>query len=363
MLSGDSSSSTAGKAPQTGKGGNVHTLLRERKNWLINMLYLRQEFEECKELIEEQLQECQGMCEFAIYVKALIYRQEGKIQESLAFFQAVTCLNPHNVLNLKQVGRSLYLLGNHKAAIDVYDEALILSPDDWEIFHNKGLCYMYLRQYDEAVDSFEKANDVQRHDVTFLQLGKVFVLREEYKKAIELYTEALEFSPENPEILTTLGILYLRMGESLTAFDHLGNSLTHNPRNPKTILAAGSIIQDHADMDVALVKYLDPFEWIISYNLGLVHLNTGQYASAFHYFSSSINLKPDFPSSCAAYEKACEMETQDPIFQLNFAITLFNHGDLAEAKKQFLMMKENLNEEEAEGEILEMKATLEQLLV
>ena len=71
--------------------------------------------------------------------------------------------------------------------------------------------------------------------------------------------------------------------------------------------------------------YLDPFEWIISYNLGLVHLNTGQYASAFHYFSTSINLKPDFPSSymylgitlsrledfenaCAAYEKAIEME-------------------------------------------------------
>lgn len=43
--------------------------------------------------------------------------------------------------------------------------------------------------------------------------------------------------------------------------------------------------------------YLDPFEWIVSYNLGLVHLNTGQYASAFHYLSASINLKPDFPSS------------------------------------------------------------------
>ena len=71
--------------------------------------------------------------------------------------------------------------------------------------------------------------------------------------------------------------------------------------------------------------YLDPFECIISYNLGLVHLNTGQYASAFHYFSASINLKPDFPSSymylaitlsrlddfdnaCNAYEKAIEME-------------------------------------------------------
>lgn len=41
--------------------------------------------------------------------------------------------------------------------------------------------------------------------------------------------------------------------------------------------------------------YLGPFEWLISYNLGLAHLHTGQAASAFHYFSSAINLKPDFP--------------------------------------------------------------------
>ncbi|CAD7966882.1 unnamed protein product [Amoebophrya sp. A25] len=409
--------SAAAAASSSSTSSNFHTMLRERRNWHINLLYVRQEFDECKEVIEEQLRECQGMCEFAIYVKALIFRQEGKIQESLALFQAVTCLNPHNVLNLKQVGRSLYLLGNHRAAIDVYDEGQVLAPDDWEIWHNKGLCFMYLRQYDDAVDAFEKANESQRHDVTFLQLGKVFVLKEEYKKAIEVYQEALEFSPENPEILTTLGILYLRMGESLVAFDHLGNSLTYNPRNPKTILAAGSIIQDHADMDVALVKYrvaavhtpnsaqlwnnigmcffgkqkfvaaiaclkralyLDPFEWIISYNLGLVHLNTGQYASAFHFFSSSINLKPDFASSymylaitlsrlddftnsCAAYEKAIELEGSDHIFQLNFAITLFNHGDLVEAKKQFQLCKDS--DEDADQEVVDMKATLEQLLV
>jgi hypothetical protein len=37
--------------------------------------------------------------------------------------------------------------------------------------------------------------------------------------------------------------------------------------------------------------YLGPFEWIVSYNLGLVHLHTQQYTSAFHHFSTSINLK------------------------------------------------------------------------
>merc|ERR1719353_2307291 len=249
---------------------------------------------------------------------------------------------------------------------------------------------MYLRQYVQAIECFTRANSIQRHDITFMQLGKVHTLQENYKKAIDVFTEALEFSPENPEILTTVGLLYLRLGENYRAFDYLGNSLTHDPKNPKTILAAGSIIQDHSDMDVALVKYrvaavytpssaqlwnnigmcffgkskfvaaisclkralyLDPFEWIISYNLGLVHLSTGQYASAFHYFSTSINLKPDFPSSymylaitlnrledfdnaCQAYEKAIDME-EDHLFELNYAITLFNNDEVDKARAHY----------------------------
>ncbi len=66
--------------------------------------------------------------------------------------------------------------------------------------------------------------------------------------------------------------------------------------------------------------YFTPFEWIISYNLGkqrqnctvhthmtdpalslkflslagVVHLATGQFASAFHYFSTAINLQPTY---------------------------------------------------------------------
>eukprot|EP00741_Cyanophora_paradoxa_P015999 tig00000042_g15445.t1 len=440
--------------------------LREKNNWLIHLLYVRQDFRECIKLIEEQLAACNGMSEYPIFVKAFIKRQKGEIQESLQLFQAATCLNPHNVANLKQVGRSLYLLGKHKAAIDVYDEALRIGIDDWEIWHNKGLCYMYLKNYEPAIESFRRANSIQRHDATFMQLGKVYTLQENYKAAIDVYLEALEFSPENPEILTTIGLLYLRLGENYRAFDFLGNSLTHDPKvrrirgvhvvgagsvsNPKTILAAGSIIQDHSDMDVALIKYrvaavqalaakltrtsasgsaapafrpartrdrmarwlsvleggyvaaiaclkkalyLDPFEWIISYNLGLVHLNTGQYASAFHYFSASINLKPDFPSSymylaitlarlddfdnaCSAYEKAIEMERRaanqtaslpDHLFELNYAITLYNSGEQDKARQHFLEFERLFAEldEETRGsdpEVLEQRQALSHLL-
>ncbi len=148
--------------------------------------------------------------------------------------------------------------------------------------------------------------------------------------------------------------------------------------------------------------YLDPFEWIISYNLGLVHLNTEQYASAFHFLSASINLKPDFPSSymylgitlsrlddfenaCSAYEKAIRMERSDThrerstagtpegreghtrhsarcscshvsicccccclcvckhcsdhLFELNYAITLFNHQEMDSVRPQRIYLR------------------------
>jgi len=65
----------------------------------------------------------------------------------------------------------------------------------------------------------------------------------------------ISFSRENPEILTTLGLLLLRSGKNFQAFDCLGTALTYDAKNPKTILAAGSILQDHSEMDDALNKY------------------------------------------------------------------------------------------------------------
>jgi Bardet-Biedl syndrome 4 protein len=230
------SSGTPGRLPA--RMAQSNTTSREKHNWLIHTLYMRQDFKECSKVIEDQLRSCNGHSEYALYVKALIMRQDGKILESLKCFQMATKLDPHSTANLKQVARSLYLLGKHKAAIDVFEEAKKLSSEDWEIWHNEGLCCVYLKQYDRALDAFQNANSIQRHDSTFMQLGKVYTLQEDYQAAIEVYQEALEFSPENATILTTIGLLYLRLGENFKAFEFLGNSLTHDPKNAKTILVS-----------------------------------------------------------------------------------------------------------------------------
>lgn len=42
------------------------------ENWAIYKLYVRQEYDECLRKVEEQLQLCNGLCEYAVFVKGMM---------------------------------------------------------------------------------------------------------------------------------------------------------------------------------------------------------------------------------------------------------------------------------------------------
>ena len=369
--------------------------LPEKLNWRIHEMYVRQDFDACLRIIEDQLRATKGQSEYALYMKALIYRHFGRIQESLHTFQAALCLNPVNVSNLKQVGYSLHLLGKHKSAIDVFEEAEQLNPDERDLHHNKAVCYMHMNSHDNAINSFETANSIQRHEATFLQLGKLYEQQNRNQDALAAYIDASELVPENAELLTTIGLLYKRMGNDTKAFEFFGNSLTYDPKNVRSLLAAASIIQENQDIDVALSKYrtaihqcrhcaelwnniglcffsksfqsqeskiiaaisclrrasyLSPFSWKIKYNLGIVYLTMGQFVSSLQNLSAAISLNPshaksyaslaivlsklgDFRQSCEAYDRSLDLEN-DCTTRCNYAITLYNNDEPERARTQ-----------------------------
>ena len=58
-----------------------------RHNCAIHRLYVAQDFDACLALCEAALGETGGRSEEALFTKALILRQRGQVQESLALFQ------------------------------------------------------------------------------------------------------------------------------------------------------------------------------------------------------------------------------------------------------------------------------------
>jgi len=59
---------------------------------------------------------------------------------------------------------------------------------------------------------FRHALAIEPQDGTYEQLARVLALLGRHEEAVEVYVDALQRSPENPELLAQLGLLYLRTG-------------------------------------------------------------------------------------------------------------------------------------------------------
>ncbi|KAJ1523990.1 hypothetical protein ONE63_010534 [Megalurothrips usitatus] len=369
----------------------------ESRNWLLHRHFTRKEFGICKILIQEELERTRGKHEYANYIQGLILRQEGKIQESLDCFQMCHSLDLKNVDYIKQVARSLFLMGLHSLALEAYLEAQQASKvPDWDIYHNLGECWICLGDYTKAKESLRQAVQLGHHEHSYVALADTYKMEGEIQAAIDIYKAALEAAPDSAQLATSLGLLYLQEGKYQHALEKLGGALARDPQCARALLAAGAMMQNHSDYDVALSKYkiaaqswpespalwnnvgmcfygkkkyvaalsclkrahyLSALDWDILFNLGLVHMATQQYASAFHFLSAATNLRPahagtflllaitlrhlDDPDNAAeAFKQAGLLSPMDASIPLNYAVFLESQGDLDGAALQLERFQE-----------------------
>jgi len=175
----------------------------DKYNWLLHIMYGRGENDRIQQFIRIQSHKSTYM----IYVQALVYRQEGRIIEALDYFQKCVLENP-SLINIKQVAKSLTLLGRYRLAIDAYKEALTRTTNDWEIFHNLGLCYLHLKELTEAKKYFLQALQISNiQEASYLELSKVYMLENNRDEAEALYERGAKHNPESPLLFTQIGLM------------------------------------------------------------------------------------------------------------------------------------------------------------
>lgn len=186
----------------------------DKYNWLLHVMYGRGEYDRIQQFIRAQSQRNSYMT----YVQALVYRQEGRIVEALDLFQTCVIQNP-SLVHIKQVAKSLSLLGRYRVAIDAYKEALTRANNDWEIFHNLGLCYMNLHEYAEAKQYLLQAIQVSEiQEASYLALGKLHLLEGEREEAEAIFERGARRNPESPTLFTQIGLLAFEVKYSIKLF-------------------------------------------------------------------------------------------------------------------------------------------------
>ena len=58
---------------------------------------------------------------------------------------------------------------NYTDAIETYDKAIFLDPNDSIAYNNKGLSYHMLGKYDKAIELYDISNELDLENKTMIQ--------------------------------------------------------------------------------------------------------------------------------------------------------------------------------------------------
>ncbi|XP_074114092.1 Bardet-Biedl syndrome 4 isoform X2 [Cotesia typhae] len=297
-------------------------------NWALHRHYVRHQYQMSEAIIQTEMIRSDGRNEYASYLKGMLLKKEGKVQESLHYFQKSYHVNSIKLATVRQIAKSLFLLGNHTQAIIVYSEAFQNSnPSEWRIYYNIGECYMALDYNDDAEKNLIKSIDLTRHVTPYLTLARLYVHNNEIKKAIKIYQMAVSFCSDRKEAVVKLGLLYLQTHNILKAFQQFGSMISQVLLPSNAMFAMAYIIQIHREYDIAISKfkasgpsfsessylwndigvcftgkhkflaatsclkranYLNPTALLASCNLGKVLIITNQFSSAAIYLCAAV---------------------------------------------------------------------------
>jgi len=213
-------------------------------------------------------------------------------------------------------------------------------------------------------------------------------------------------------------MIYLKEGNVEEAYKYLTEAIKIDPYYSNALLALGSINQDKGELEQALGKYkmssksssnsplvwnnlglcfftkkkyitalaclkkanyLDPLQWIVNFNLGLVYMYTGQYSSAYIHMNTVTKIKPtislafmylgvilsklgDIESSIDKYESSLTLDGKNYLTLFNYTISLISNEMYGNARSKFSEFVKLFNSDTEERDYREEVLTMSKLL-
>ncbi len=114
-------------------------------------------------------------------------------------------------------------LNQEEKALEKYQEALQIVPDNVNILFNLGRLYQNRKDYAHAIEYFDKVIKIDPSDFgALMSLGYAYLVQEKFSEAIPYYQKAVELKADNVNAWNSLGTALIRAGrveEGKKAYD------------------------------------------------------------------------------------------------------------------------------------------------
>jgi tetratricopeptide (TPR) repeat protein len=220
---------------------------------------------------------------------ALAYVQAEKFLQATPLLQRVIKISPKDANALNALGNIYRIEGDYKRATDYLKRAFALSSNNPQIFENIAWLSLAVGNYADAIAKFSTLlKSFPRNMQIKLGLIRALMKMDKFNDAHTLLLTIDKRSPNDCEVINTLGVVYSLqklMSKAITQFEKV---LTLLPDNNEALFNLGNIYeqQGNAPQSVRLYKKLvtvNPLFFEAYFHLSLVSNEIPTLATLKHW--------------------------------------------------------------------------------
>lgn len=163
---------------------------------------------------------------------AKLYADMGNPEKAEQLFQKIIEENPKDANSYDLYASYLESEGRYNEALENYEKASKLDPEDNGIIFRLGNTYFKVKRYSEAVDLLKKAKETFKDDIEVIKmLAEAYIELNEHTKAIEEYKSIIKIIPTHVSSRIQIGNAYLKMRQYSKAEGYYKEALKIEPDN------------------------------------------------------------------------------------------------------------------------------------
>ena len=203
----------------------------------------------------------------------------GSYDEAIAHYQTAIRINPSLIDAYTQCGIIYHKLMRCDLALQYLNQALNLNNNNTKTLHELGITYAEIKDYSKALEYVSRAvrlapnnmefnlslakileasdrvyeADIQYHHTcstfpnyldAFLAYGELLNKNRYFDEALECFQHACQLSPEKPEILDSLGNIYLGFANVDMAINQFSQALVKEPNRLSSLIGLEQAYQE-----------------------------------------------------------------------------------------------------------------------
>jgi tetratricopeptide (TPR) repeat protein len=129
---------------------------------------------------------------------ASVYHKIGQLKQAKNLYYKILKDRPDNQQEISQNLLSIMIEESPHDALYILSRLSSQNPDSAFILAQAGIVNERLKNYDEAINLFEKASNIESNNINYLyNLGTLYDKTKQYEKAIDVYSSVLKISNDS----------------------------------------------------------------------------------------------------------------------------------------------------------------------